>query len=358
MKKNIDFEKHILIRIHEKMFNSKILIKNILAAIPVSTLATITHTNLIIPYYHMVSDNTILHIKHLYPHKNIKQFNSDMDFLLKEFNPITLHELLKFSRNEQKLPPRALLLTFDDGFREMHDIVAAILLRKGIPAAFFVNSNFTDNRNLCYQHKASVLLEDIQRKNVPATARKQTEALLLQHHIKSDNITAGILAINYQQRHLVDQIAALLGIDFNNYLQKNQPYMTTDQILRLLKDGFTIGAHSIDHPLYVDLTLKEQIRQTMESVRMVRDTFNLDYGAFAFPHSDNGVSKEYFNQIEKSGLVDVSFGTSGIIKDYVPHHFQRFSLEKPLRPAKNILAYQYAKRLWRIIKHEGTIKRK
>jgi hypothetical protein len=89
----------------------------------------------------------------------------------------------------------------------------------------------------------------------------------------------------------------------------------------------------------------------------VRNTFNLDYGAFAFPHSDLGVSKQYFNQIENSGLVDVSFGTSGMIEDCMPNHFQRFSLENPLRPAKNILAYQYARRFWRIIKHDSSIKR-
>ena len=45
-----------------------------------------------------------------------------------------------------KLDRRCLHLTFDDGFRELHDVVAPILLRKGIPATFFVNSAFIDNK--------------------------------------------------------------------------------------------------------------------------------------------------------------------------------------------------------------------
>jgi peptidoglycan/xylan/chitin deacetylase (PgdA/CDA1 family) len=138
-------------------------------------------------------------------------------------------------------------------------------------------------------------------------------------------------------------------------LSKNKPYLTTEQIKRLIDSGFTIGAHSIDHPLYANLTLEEQLHQTSESTIFVREKFNLNYSVFAFPHSDYGVSKKYYSQIKKSGLVDISFGTSGMIEDIIPNSFQRFSLEKPLLPAENIIALQYAKRLWRILKGNNKI---
>jgi peptidoglycan/xylan/chitin deacetylase (PgdA/CDA1 family) len=331
------------------------LIPHICFRIPFFQQYESTQIRVTIPYYHMVNDHPVIYTKHLYPHKTIKQFNEDIDYLGKCYHPIQISDLLDHLKNGQSLPRKALLLTFDDGFREMHDIVAPILLQKGIPAAFFINSSFTDNCNFCFQHKASVIVEHLSQRGISNATQGRIRNLLGQNAIKETDIVFRMLAIKYDQRKLVDQIAEMLEMDFNSYLQRHQPYLTTKHIKQLISNGFTIGGHSIDHPLYANLSLDEQLRQTTESIRFVRDKFNLEYGAFAFPHSDNGVSRQYFDHIEKSGLVDISFGTSGMIEDCIPNHFQRFSLETPVQPAKYILAYQYAKRRWRNIKHVDRI---
>ena len=84
----------------------------------------------------------------------------------------------------------------------------------------------------------------------------------------------------------------------------------------------------------------------------------MNYGAFAFPHSDNGVTKQFFEQMYSTGLIDISFGTGGMIDDTFQINIQRFSLEKPIMPAKNIIAYQYARRLFKQMKGDGAIVRK
>lgn len=306
----------------------------------------------------MISDSHVSHTKYLYAHKNVAQFASDVDFFTTHFNPIQLTDLLSFIETGRTLPPQTLLLTFDDGFREMHDVVAPILLQKGIPAVFFINSSFTDNHDLCYQHKASLLVEHLHQKNLSIATKQQIQKTLPLNDIMLSDLPSAILSIKYNNRDLVDHIANILEIDFNDYLLRNRPYLTSEQVAGLVCDGFAIGAHSIDHPLYTDIEPDEQVRQTIESVAFVRGAFRLDYGAFAFPHSDHGVSRAYFSQIRESGLVDISFGTSGMIEDCVPNHFQRFSLEKPLLPAKDIFALHFAKRLWRNVKRSNEIIRR
>lgn len=339
------------------MIKKKEIFKYALTKTPFPIYSLFSHLTLTIPYYHIISDEDVLHVKHLYPYKKIKQFSSDIDYILKHFQPVSLAALLALLKHDTPLPRKALLLTFDDGFSQIYDVVAPILLQKGIPATFFINSSFTDNHNLCHQHKASLIVEHLLQHEFSKTVQNEIIMLLRQNKLTGTSINSCIMAIKYEQRNLIDNIADILELDFNHYLQKYQPYLTSQQIHKLISDGFAIGAHSIDHPLYKKLKLEEQILQTMESVMFVRNTFNLDYGAFAFPHSDNGVSKQYFTRIEKSGLVDISFGTSGIIEDCVRNNFQRFSMENTMMPAENILAYQYAKRLWRIIKHDTMIKR-
>lgn len=300
-----------------------------------------------VPYYHIVSDEGLLHIKHLYKHKNKMQFKGDLDFLLSNFCPIDLKDLLDCIKRGNPFPQHSILLTFDDGFREMHDVVAPILLKKGISATFFLNSDFIDNRNLCYQHKASILVESLQ--GVSFSSIRKIRELLKLNELECNDIRIKLLSMAYQEREVMDEIAQIIGMDFNDYLSKNKPYLTTEQIRKLLRDGFYVGAHSIDHPDYSSLSLGDQLRQTEESLRYIRKQFYLDYGAFAFPHSDSYVSKEFYEEIYRRGLLDISFGGAGIVLDTFKNNIQRFSLEKPFLPARQIVAYQFTKKMRRIV---------
>jgi hypothetical protein len=103
--------------------------------------------------------------------------------------------------------------------------------------------------------------------------------------------------------------------------------------------------------------LNDQVYQTEESTRFVKERFSLNYGAFAFPYGDRRVSGKFFIQIYSSGLIDISFGTSGMMKDTFPSHIQRFSLEKPLMPARNIVALQFARTTYKLLRGLGKIER-
>jgi peptidoglycan/xylan/chitin deacetylase (PgdA/CDA1 family) len=333
------------------------IVSSITSHVPLSILSKLTRTDLIIPYYQLISDDHSPHTKHLYEHKNIKQFKDDLAFLLKNYSPVSLLDIMDFIKTGRSLPYKAFLLTFDDGLRECHDMIAPILHKKGIPSTFFINTAFIDNRRLCHQHKASIIVENLQI-NESLSLKKKVEETLLKNKLGFNDIKSAILSITYQQKNLLNEIASLINLDFNDYLLRYKPYLTSDQIKILIKDGFTIGAHSIDHPLYSLLLLEEQLYQTIESVKLIKDKFCLDYGAFAFPHSDNGVSKIFFEELSSSGLVNVSFGTGGILSDSIPNNFQRFSLEKPLIPPNKIIAFQYARKLSKLLTGNGKKIRK
>ncbi|MFQ5788517.1 MAG: polysaccharide deacetylase family protein [Thermodesulfobacteriota bacterium] len=340
----------------DRQYKNK-MISQIFSKIPVSFLGRLTRTNLIIPYYHIIGDEEILHVKHLYKYKTIRAFKEDLDILLKNYSPMSLLEILDFIRTDRPLPKDVFLLTFDDGYREMHDIVAPILLEKGISATFFVNSAFIDNKQMCYLNKASILVEQFQ-KSSSSRLEEKLSAMLHSNENRLKDIKSGILSIKYHQRNLLDEIADVMDTNISDYLLRNKPYLTTNQIYKLIGEGFTIGAHSVDHPLYSSLSIGEQVNQTIESVQFVRNRFHLSYGVFAFPHTDGNISREFFLKISDSGLIDLSFGTFGLMDDNVPNHFQRFSLEKPIGSADKIVAFQYARKLRKLVTRNPTIIRK
>ena len=316
-------------------------IGNLLAqAMPTGILAGLFPIGLFIPYYHLVGDLEAVHVKHLFPHKNVREFVADIEFLASHGHAVGLKDVIDHVQGRATLRNPSFLLTFDDGYSEMASVVAPILLRKGIPAAFFLNPGFIDNAAMSFANKASLLVEE--QILDPGRFREGLERVPAFRDIPPEEAAGRILAIPYRQRGLVDEIAGAVGLRFDDYLRRRQPYLSGDQIRDMIRDGFCFGGHSLDHPLYADLSLEDQIQQTLASVNLVRERFQLDYSAFAFPHYDRLVTRTFFERIR--GSVDVTFGTAGILTDQVAPNLQRINFEKTLQPARAILARQILKK--------------
>ena len=293
----------------------------------------------------MISDEKVDHTFNLYQHKNTNEFIDDLDHLLNRYEPVGLHDLFKAINDGGVMSKPSFHLTFDDGFREMSDVVAPILMEKGVPATFFVNRAFTDNKSMCHEQKASILAERA-KIELPVHVRESITVLMKRNNMTVEDIPSAITTLPFSERYLLEEIADLMEFDFDEYLATRKPYLESSQIRSLINSDFTIGSHSIDHPMYGEISLEEQVRQTVESTRWVRETYGLDYGAFAFPYTDRHANAEFFSEIRSSGLVDISFGTGGMINGNLSFNLKRFSMEKPFLPARKIIQIHYAKKLY------------
>jgi peptidoglycan/xylan/chitin deacetylase (PgdA/CDA1 family) len=299
---------------------------------------------LVIPYYHMVCDEQVPHVKHLYRYRDVRQFTKDLDFFLSHYEPVTLEDLFQHLNGNRSLPKRSLLLTFDDGFREMYDVVAPILKAKGVPATFFLTTGFIDNVDMAHHCKFSLLVEHLAQIS-NSDVEMQVQQILAEGRKVRASIQSEMVSTRYAQRHLATEIARVCEYDFDQYLAKHQPYLNSNHIHSLLKQGFSIGAHSVDHPLYSELPLEEQIRQTVESIRFLIERFDLDHRAFAFPHSDAGVRAEFFKEMRDTWQLQVSFGTAGMRRHFFPRNLERFSMENSSLPAAQIIRMNYLRGL-------------
>jgi peptidoglycan/xylan/chitin deacetylase (PgdA/CDA1 family) len=321
------------------------VVPQVFSRLPFGLLQKLSGAIPLIPYYHLVSDDEVPHVKHLYQFKNVRQFRRDLDTFLRFYQPTDLCDLVSSLRTHRWLPKNSFLLTFDDGFREQYDVVAPILWEKGITATFFVIGAFLDNMGMAYKNKVSLLVEQLAHVRTN-THSKQLLRILADWGIRGTNLRTALLSVDYAKKDVLDAIATVLGYDFTAYLRKFQPYLTSEQVCKLIGMGFTIGAHSVDHPQYSLIPFEEQLHQTRASVRFLRERFSLGYGAFAFPHGYDNISIQFFKQIFADGEVDASFGNFALRGSVPFWHFRRFSMEKTLAPAERTIGRYYAQALY------------
>jgi peptidoglycan/xylan/chitin deacetylase (PgdA/CDA1 family) len=253
----------------------------------------------LLPFYHLVSDQAHP-FQYNYQVLSTRRFRDDLDFLLEHFEPITLEELHSGMNLKNSFH-----LSFDDGLRECFEVIAPILKEKGVPATFFVNPAFIDNHDLFHRYKAAVLNQFFAKKGVMSDLQ---------------NTYADLMSL--------DQMAEDVGLNWQEYLEKENPYMTLEQLSQLESDGFTIGAHSWDHPEFWLLDEERQLDEIRESMEWLAANFSPKIKAFAFPFTDFGVSPFVFDAIRRERLCDLTFGTAGLKLEREAKHYQRLPMEQ------------------------------
>lgn len=268
------------------------------------------HRKIIFPFYHIVSDEDCPHVKHLYKIKRIKQFEKELNFLQKHYRPIGLEELTEHISNQTQPEKPSFFLSLDDGLRECFTVIAPILKQRKIPAAFFLNTGFVGNKDLFYRYKVSLIIDAMRISN-----------------FEFRNSRLDLLKLTYNDSGKIDELANELNLDFNEFLQKEKPYMSCDEIEELKNLGFYFGGHSVDHPYFNQISFEEQIRQTKTSVEKVVEKLNLDYRIFSFPFSDLGVEKKFFEKVYFENICGLTFGTAGIKNDEMKCNIQRLPMD-------------------------------
>lgn len=268
----------------------------------------------LLPYAHIVADTAPIHVKHLYSVPCAARFESHLEYLLKHCTPLRIEELEGLPYRQSLV--RKFILSFDDGMQEVYENVVPLLRKTGLPAIFFVNSATLDNKRLMWRHKVSLLIERL---------RTERHSASLLSGLGDGDWQAKLLGLRYADAAVLDTVAGLVGVDFEDYLHSRRPYLTTSEVVELARNGFAIGAHSDNHPHFDELTPQEQVTEIERSVVFLRG-LGLPCRLFAFPFHDRGVPISVFKYIQKLG-VNLSFGTSEGCRDSVPFSFQRFSFD-------------------------------
>ncbi|NVO09077.1 MAG: polysaccharide deacetylase family protein [Bacteroidales bacterium] len=304
------------------------LFRAISRALPARMVVKGIGSKTIFPFYHLVSNNPPSHVKHLYHVLSANEFERDLDFLLKYFTPIDSKTLIDNLSGNTKIQKPTFFLSFDDGFREVKDIITPILLRKGIPATFFVNPAYIGNHDLMYRCKISLIVDRLKAANITGTIYNEI-AKLLGVNCNSTTIIKALFQVKHNQSKLLNEIAELIDVDIRGHLSANQPYLALDDLLVLAKSGFAIGGHGYNHPYFNEISFEEQVSEVMRCMGWVTSNFPDQPKLFAFPFTDYGITDNLLNQLllTPDGSCDITFGTCGIQPVRFPKHLQRIPME-------------------------------
>jgi peptidoglycan/xylan/chitin deacetylase (PgdA/CDA1 family) len=225
-------------------------------------------------------------------------FEEQMRFLAARCRPLSLAELLAVRRGESPLPPRSVLVTFDDAYRDFAEIAWPILERHGIPVALFVPTAYPDNPGLAfwwdrlYGALAATSLGTLQASPAGDMSLATNEDRLrafrrLRDHVKS--------LPHEQAMELVQELCAELGAP-----APVSSVLGWGELRDLCAQGVSLVPHSRTHPMLDRVPVEVARAEVVGSLDDLEREIGSVPQVFAYP--GGGVSWEVHRALEEEGF--------------------------------------------------------
>jgi peptidoglycan/xylan/chitin deacetylase (PgdA/CDA1 family) len=268
--------------------------------------------------YHACGDRQLPHADRLFPVKSAEAFERDLAYLSEHFTPVGHDQVVAHYEGRCALPSNAVEVSFDDGLRECHSVARPLLLRYGIPATFFCITNSIDNAAMMFRNKISLCLNRLEE--LSAAAQLQLLGWISSEFgVDAHNPTDARSWMNGLQHDDSDRIDALcghLGIDIAAILRAGRPYLTREEIRELARDGFTLGAHSCNHPRLERLPWEEARREVLESCSAMRHITGARVVPFAIPFGGLGLPRDSLASLLGPGQgISLVYDTNDLMRD-------------------------------------------
>lgn len=229
------------------------------------------------------------------------QFKFHCEIFKKYYHVLELDDAIH-RLNHHQLPKRALCITFDDGYYDNVKVALPLLKQYKFKASFFIATGYLDGKGMWND----AIIEWIKHTTHPVIDLSPWE---LGHYPlnsqtqKNKAIEAIIKKLKYRQgarRHsIVQDILKKVKHPWPDQLM-----MTPKDIVQLRKNGMTIGAHTVTHPILTRIDAQQAYREIAQSQKDLQRILKEPCQYFAYP---NGQPRQDYASFHIQVLKELGF---------------------------------------------------
>ena len=227
-------------------------------------------------------------------------FEAEMRVVAENFNALPMAEAIERLRSGS-LPPRAIGITFDDGYADNLSVALPILRKYSLPATVFVATAFLDGGRMWND----TIVESVRR------ARGDTldlsELALGELPIRTpEERGATALRVMLQLRRLPTEERAARVAELAGRVDGDLPtdlMLTSRQLVELHAAGIEIGAHTMTHPILARLSDDSAENEIRSSRERLESLIGAPVAGFAYPNGSPGIDyhRAHVDAVHRAG---------------------------------------------------------
>lgn len=231
------------------------------------------------------------------------EFARQMHFVSRRYQPISADRLVEAIKGNQSLPSRAILITFDDGYRDLAENAWPVLKYEGIPAILFISTAFPGDTSrifwwdALYQMLTRTDLQEVTVANVGTLKLDSSKA----RRFAAKRLRNHMTRLEHDEREMcLEQLQYHLGI----VPERKDSLLTWDDLRQLAGDGLTIAPHTHSHPILSQLSAEQITCEVQTSRQWIRQRMGQDWPIFCYPNGQSGTFNHDTKRVlEENGYV-------------------------------------------------------
>jgi peptidoglycan/xylan/chitin deacetylase (PgdA/CDA1 family) len=231
-----------------------------------------------------------------------ENFEAALRFLTAHYTPVRLADILA-ETDGRRLPPRAVLVTFDDAYASVVKFAAPLCQKYGVPAVFFVNAAFLDNRGLAPDNLVCYVANLRGMEAIEAAARIAQPAKMSKLHSLPEVFSNFLPAVTYAEREaFLEALRRLEGINERHLAEEAGLYLTTEQLRTLASFDFEIGNHTYSHVHCRSLSQGDIAREVDRNKAQLEAASGTKVRSFSQPYgSSRDLTRDLVVHLKESG---------------------------------------------------------
>lgn len=231
------------------------------------------------------------------------EFARQMRFVSKQCCPISADRLVEAVTGGRPLPHRAILVTFDDAYRDFAENAWPVLKREGIPAILFVSTAYPgDTERIFWWDALHQMLvgTDSSEVTLPGIGTLELDGVEVKRATR-ERLRSYLAGLGCDEREAcLEQLARDLGVT----PERKDSLLTWEDLGQLADEGLAVAPHTHSHAILARLPTERVAQEVQTSRQLIRQRLGQDWPIFCYPNGRSGTfSHDTGRILEENGYV-------------------------------------------------------
>lgn len=238
-------------------------------------------------------------------------FEKILDYLInKKYNIISLSDYLQLRRSTNStLPPKIVIITVDDGYKDFYDVAYPILRDRKLPATFFVTSNFANGNFWLWHDRLHFILENTHLESFTFELNGQNRSFSINSHsdiAKTWSVFSEycVQATNNEKWQIISTLEKTLDATLPSQPPAKYTSVSWKELREMAANNIEIGAHTCTHPILSKIPLCDLTKEITSPKKEIEEKVGVQVFSFCYPNgTDRDISNDVINTTMQAGYL-------------------------------------------------------
>lgn len=230
-------------------------------------------------------------------------FEQQMRWAKRNFEVVSFRDLVACEQEKRPWPERALIVTFDDGYRDNYLAAFPILRELGVPATIFLATGYIGQSRLFWWDVVAYCLKQTAQSSAALPGFSEAPVDMGEAGSRRKVIDA---VLNWAKevpeetrREFIEALPDRLGVPISTDAVSGM-HLTWDEVRTMSQNGIEFGSHTVTHPILSRVDAEQLRHEVADSKAQIEQETGQPVHAFAYPAGTRHRRDEAAREMVKS----------------------------------------------------------